>query len=74
MKISENADKTNSTGKSIWYREAWELGRKMWNEGFHGTVAQTLGQTGANMLSEAVEETSEELLLDLSKALFTAAY
>jgi hypothetical protein len=37
-------------------------------------LGETFGSVISNMLSEGVEETSEELLADLSKSLFTAIY
>ena len=58
------------------YQKIFNIGKQIYHNdlGSNPVLGETFGSVLSNMLSEGVEETSEELLADLSKALFTAAY
>lgn len=61
------------------FRKIFELGKKAYHgelnevQGLKKVLGETAGMTLSNMTSEALEESSEELLQDFSKALFNAA-
>lgn len=68
--------KDTSADKLKWYQKLYNIGKQIYHNdlGSNPVLGETFGSVVSNMLSEGVEETSEELLADLSKALFTAAY
>jgi len=67
------SDTKTELGKAKWYQKLFDLGKKAYHNNLgEGIGSETLGSTVSNMASEALEETSEELLLDLSKTLFNA--
>ena len=67
------SDTKTELGKAKWYQKLFDLGKKAYHNNLgEGIGSETLGSTISNMASEALEETSEELLLDLSKTLFNA--
>ena len=68
--------KDTPSDKLKWYQKLFNIGKQVYHNdlGSNPVLGETFGSVLSNMLSEGVEETSEELLADLSKALFTAAY
>ena len=77
-KLSEDTKmmpKDTPGDKLKWYQKLYNIGKQIYHNDVKSPVlGETFGSVVSNMLSEGVEETSEELLADLSKALFTAAY
>lgn len=77
-KISEETKmmpKDTPLDKLKWYQKLYNIGKQIYHNDIKSPVlGETFGSVVSNMLSEGVEETSEELLADLSKALFTAVY
>lgn len=60
-------------GKAKWYQKLFKIGKNAYyNNLGQGIGSETLGATVSNMASEALEETSEELLQDVAKTLFNA--
>jgi hypothetical protein len=71
--VTNNAETKTELGKAKWYQKLFELGKDAYNNNLgQGIASETIGSTVSNMASEALEETSEELLLDLSKVIFNA--
>lgn len=71
---TNNSNTTSELGKLKWYQKLFNLGKDAYENNLGKEIAsETLGSTISNMASEALEETSEELLLDVSKTLFNAA-
>ena len=68
--------KDTPADKIKWYQKIFNIGKQIYHNdlGSNPVLGETFGSVISNMLSEGVEETSEELLADLSKSLFTAAY
>jgi hypothetical protein len=74
IKEAGNEIKDSEIKTVKWYQNLFNIGKKAYeNRLGEGIASETLGATVSNMASEALEETSEELLLDLSKTLFNAA-
>lgn len=76
-KIKEATKEANTKteiGKAKWYQKLFNIGANAYHNNLgQGIANEAIGATVSNMASEALEETSEELLLDLSKTLFNAA-
>jgi hypothetical protein len=67
--------KNTPSEKLKWYQKIYDFGKQVYHNDVKSPVlGETFGSVVSNMLSEGVEETSEELLADLSKSLFTAVY
>ena len=65
------ANTNTELGKLKWYQKLINIGKDAYHNNLgQGIANETIGSTVSNMASEALEETSEELLLDLSKTLF----
>ena len=70
---TNNAETKTELGKAKWYQKLFELGKNAYHNNLgQGIASETIGSTVSNMASEALEETSEELLLDFSKVIFNA--
>jgi len=63
-----------SCRESLWYYVVFNYGKQLATQDYSDSVLKSASKmTMSSMLSEGIEETSEELLLDLSKTLFNAA-
>lgn len=72
--VTSNSDTKTELGKLKWYQKLFDLGKKAYNNNLgEGVGSEALGSTISNMASEALEETSEELLQDVAKTFFNIA-
>lgn len=69
-----DANIMTADGKRKWYQKLFNFGKSLAKQDYSDSVLTSASKmTLSSMLSEGIEETSEELLLDLSKTLFNVA-
>lgn len=69
-----NVNEPTGEAKQKWYKQLFNYGKQLATQDYSDSVlASASKMTVSSMLSEGIEETSEEALLDISKTLFNAA-
>lgn len=69
-----NVNEPTGVAKQKWYKQLFNYGKQLATQDYSDSVlASASKMTVSSMLSEGIEETSEEALLDISKTLFNAA-
>ena len=69
-----NVNEPTGIAKQKWYKQLFNYGKQLVTQDYSDSVlASASKMTISSMLSEGIEETSEEALLDISKTLFNIA-
>lgn len=71
---SGNVNEPTGQAKQKWYKSLFNYGKQLVTQDYSDSVLTNASKmTASAMLSEGIEEVSEEALLDVSKTLFNAA-
>lgn len=69
-----DANRLTTEGKKKWYQSLFNFGKQLAKQDYSDSALKSASKmTISSMLSEGIEETSEELLLDMSKTIFNIA-